>query len=684
MAGAPYCTNNLPPAYLCMQSTDIYVDMIFALLCIASSLCEHVSLEVSFSADGSVVPSRALLVGLKVGVPEKSLALMLDFNSSGVEVDSCLYRESHTYDATGSKSDVILFEEQLFVGSEPRGYFRMGVEQHCEEHQMPEHYYSNCVGPLCGGLIGASRRSALWQIWTSFTLSFEHLHLGSRNPYHKSDPVGDDKEISCLGTSDERLCEYRAKIGGIEVTVDFHTENSYIYVPESIYAMYMDDFSPGTVHGTERALSMDKSTKRLFARAMSGHANATVSPRAAIMRFKERLKASFERATLTSRYMRNVEEYYTSREWPPIVIEPTGESTATIVLDYDVLVHSPTGYGSFTGENGQRFFGESSDLATTVLLKPHRYDDRVSIGNGVLRRYTFHKNVLEGRVIVEQRTQVEHLTPVEVILVMALLTIYVRSLCYSLEILAPLGLCMPLFCKDCNADQTRASHHKRKTLHSVKEAFVFLLAFLAPLFMMRRLSYCIDPRTNVAMYIWAWFSIAVNAAGLCKTTLIAWATQNSYRPAPGMYCWRSFRLQLSRFACSEQLSLLSVLLASFVLRKETLGGLFSSLVSCAMITNATRHAYQAFRVRVFRPHALQMHRSDMPTKEVNDVWFLFVLLVLVCANFVLTVPFLYHYVLIPTFRSSGAASFAVMSSVSFGTFLVEIHGLSYIKSRPIN
>jgi hypothetical protein len=152
------------------------------------------TLDLTFSGDSSI-PSRALVTTARFGTPEQRYRLLLDFNHSGMAINSCHRDKSRTFDtaARNMSSDLVLFEEEEFMRPEPRDFFRTPMRDQCDgAHDMPQRFYDVCqgtdAGSGCVGIIGLSPLSSVWEVWTAFTLSMEALHLGRRNPFFHQPP----------------------------------------------------------------------------------------------------------------------------------------------------------------------------------------------------------------------------------------------------------------------------------------------------------------------------------------------------------------------------------------------------------------------------------------------------------------------------------------------------------------
>lgn len=220
-------------------------------LCFARAVgadMSYSSLAFDYSADTAEVPSRALLVSLNVGAPTQRKRLMVDFSSDRIELSDCIKQDSYTYDVNRT-TDVILFEEEQITDHRARAVYRVPVQEHCEDiGKLGERYYKNCLSRQCRGIAGLSRRSPLWDVWTALTYGLDGLKLGASHPStlaRRRLP-----SAPCMRDT-EGLCDIDANVtfrlenawppetgASWRVRVQFHAENSYIYVPADIYDAY--------------------------------------------------------------------------------------------------------------------------------------------------------------------------------------------------------------------------------------------------------------------------------------------------------------------------------------------------------------------------------------------------------------------------------------------------------------
>ena len=109
--------------------------------------------------------------------------------------------------------------------------------------------------------------------------------------------------------------------GGIDVVVDFHTHDSYIYVPQRIYALYMSSVSLGNVHGSKRLRfgAERNETGDSRRRSIVSDDGVLVAPPAEQRKqFHARLEEARQRHADRSVYYRNSLHRFTMSQWLPL------------------------------------------------------------------------------------------------------------------------------------------------------------------------------------------------------------------------------------------------------------------------------------------------------------------------------------------------------------------------------
>ena len=130
--------------------------------------------------------------------------------------------------------------------------------------------------------------------------------------------------------------------------------------------------------------------------------------------------------------------------------------------------------------------------------------------------------------------------------------------------------------------------HRRTPYNVFREAVIYTFALVVPLIALVRLVTFVNTQRHTAFYVWAWLSIGANSIVLLVNLLYSTIIVGGKRPASGSYCWRSFRIIETRAASSEQLMIIGVLIFTFVLHRETLGSVTTSIVGIFMLANAVR------------------------------------------------------------------------------------------------
>jgi hypothetical protein len=638
--------------------------LVFIISCVGDPRERFVSLELGFSADSASVPSRSLVTYLRIGIPEQRYGLMLDYNSTCIELDHCQRDRSRTFNIVGPPNDLVLLEEEEILNPELRGSFRLPVEEHCGVvHNMrAQNYYDNCLSERCNGIIGMSPFSSVWEIFLgAYTLSLESLHLGRSNPFFHQPPSSnsalmdddgfdndDHVVVDCNPRAPSGLCEFEARIGGIDVVVDFHTHDSFIYLPHRIYSLYMSSIDIEDFHGSHRLnfSAIDEFADTHHHRHTKRDSLQIEPHREERDVFHDRLSDARERIADRSIYYRNSLHRFTMSQWLPLVVELRG-GTGALVLDSDLLVHSPSYANSYAGVErsaSEHFFSESAVLQQTILMKPHPTEpksNRVSIGNGILRRYTLHVDLLHHRMLIEERVIVEHLTWIEQLVATILFTYFLGSVTYSLELLTPLSLGIGHRKAGTDELESNDMQHKRISSHSLREAIFFVVILVVPPVVLARLPVFVPHSMRYAyFYVWAWTTLAVNGICLLANLYYSLTVARGNRPAAGTFLWRSFRVGLSRAASAEHLVLLGIFCISLILRREGLGTPIAAVVGAITIANGVRQLYLDARFKLslwaiidaHRESPIAVRRIDLPRRADNKLWGAYVVLVLFLVN----------------------------------------------------
>jgi hypothetical protein len=183
--------------------------------------------------------------------------------------------------------------------------------------------------------------------------------------------------------------------------------------------------------------------------------------------------------------------------------------------------------------------------------------------------------------------------------------------------------------------------------------------------------------------MWAWTTLLVNGVCLVVNLFYSALVAHGNRPASGAYCWRSFRLVLSRTSTSEQLALLTCFCLTVILRRDNLGTPLGVVVGVASIANNVRYFYQAMQYRYalniarrYRSQAMPP-RSDWPHDGDNSVWGVFVFVVILALNTLATTAFFATNVFWSEFNfSTWLVVAGVALSVAVGVWVVHQYASS--------
>ena len=666
-------------AYTAIEQAMTAQTIFCALLCVA--LSEHVTLELQFSADNARVPSRALMAAVSIGVPEHRYNLMLDFNSSVMEIDECMFMRSFTYDIVRNDTDMVLFEEDDLADPQPHGYYRFPVLQHCTDvGGMPERFYRSCLDEKCKGILGLGRYSPMWDIWSAFTLTLDALHLGSTNQYHKhSEEYGD--VLQCSGSSQEQLCEFEATIGDRTVLVDFHLEDSYVYVPQHIYSLYIAGRDLSGVSGATRLATGSGHVQRQG--AAQNVTAETQRFRAALTEGAHKLKN--EQLQQLSAFSRRSGAAYRG-DLPPLVFRGS-TSDATVVVDEDLLLHVPSSSGSVGGDQytaASQFFGERSMPASTLMLKP-RDNNKVSIGNSILRRYTMHKNQLTNTLLLEERLFVEHFSLTELLAALLLYTYFIYSLCHTLHKTVAMGLCLSRQCESCQSELSPYARRRVTTCWKVLPTVFDLLIVAVSVWALVNVLPLLSDDEGGKFKRWLWLFLIVN--GLVALLLMI-PSKSPHTPPDGTFCWRTFRTAVALSSSLESVALVGLMALAAVIRRENLGSLLTSAIVLAYLFNIWRHLLQAFfysRAQLTWPLVIFPVRiADFPSAVQEILWIVFILCYLAMLNFGLFLFVSLRFVLLPATRSASLTALLLLATLTLSAWVLQSYEIDIMKQRAFS
>jgi len=353
------------------------------LLASGAGAAEYVTLDFDFSADVAEVPSRSMLTKINIGVPILRRSLMVDFERSDIELEDCIKKQSYTYDQNDT-SDVVLFEEEHITDARARASFRFTVREHCEDvGQLGDRYYKNCLSDECQGILGLSRLSPFWSVWSAFTLGLDGLKLGNDHPRLGDVGIRSSPVVQCRSDT-KGVCDFDAMVsedgGPRRYRVQFHAENSYTYLPVHLFERF-EDYELDAID----LLDPDPAT---------GHSLVLRLDRRVLMHTPDPAHA-----------------------------------------------HSSPRRNSATS-----FFSQHTRASETMLAKPWANDSAISIGNAVLTHYTLHVDLVQNRATFELRVRREHLTVITLAMATVLFFLLMRSVCLSTYEMAWLSNGLPVSC----------------------------------------------------------------------------------------------------------------------------------------------------------------------------------------------------------------------------------------------
>lgn len=690
--------------------------MLLLILLAANVACDNDAfISMLLEQSSTTSPSRLLTTYISIGRPEKRYLVVVDFERNEIDLNLCMRERSYTFDVTeldNRTSDIVLFVDDTLVEPVKRGIYRLPIREHCASDE-PFTYLPCLTLDKCAGVLGLGPLSPLWIKWSSVTIAHNALHFGESNPRREARK---DERIRCAGALDERLCQFPATLAGRNVTVDFHSNDSYIYVPADIYRYYAEERNLYGFTNAQRraALRVDARRQKLID-ALHNHDNTTTHlarhrnmTRAA---FSERLRADHEVALAHSTYYRSTHDVTDLAEWPPLVLLPLSvrrlrnashhhhhhrrqhdndddEDAGThnlVVLEYDLLVFSPL----FSGTYGRRARSSSTlpfagmmDSTRTLMLRPFAdasITDRVSLGNVFFRHYRIYKDVVHNTLEITERFSCDNLSDVEVLGGLYLYAYFIFSVCRVMWYSVTLTMSLNRRCPVCNEAMSPYAPHR------VPPSFLVLLGIAGDALLIGisvwslvhieaflREAAAEMSELAVNFVTWSWLMAAPN---ILVVLFVLIGTPGQHAPPDGTFCWRTFRWTIAKAACSEQVALLGLLWMSLILQTDTLGTSLSVFIAALLFFSASHHFVhlvlfeQDFgttllhfvrRVSpqsiVSRPAPISVpfrpHTGSFPDADVNTVWFAFSLLLLFLLNVVFTTVILLRYIVLPAVSES--------------------------------
>ena len=177
-------------------------------------------------------PQHYLTTTITIGRPERRYKMLVDFSAHELDMRTCMSDASYTFESGRTSSDIVMLSDDALLDPVKRGIYRMRMRDHCDPLAAPFNSTTCAAVVGCEGVLGVGARSPLWVKWSGVTITKQALHIGARHPYRLPPKT---ERIACSGARTERLCEFEALFAGRRVRVDFHSHDSYIYVPADLH-----------------------------------------------------------------------------------------------------------------------------------------------------------------------------------------------------------------------------------------------------------------------------------------------------------------------------------------------------------------------------------------------------------------------------------------------------------------
>lgn len=663
----------------------------FLLFFLSISSCidndDFVSLDLDIGSDKSAA-SHLITTTVTIGKPEKRYEMLVDFTSDEIVMKYCMHTKSYTFEiASNQTSDIIMFSDDTLLDPVKRGIYRFPIRERCSSSDaFPS---QECLSSdSCAGVLGLGPNSPIWVKWSAATITRTSIHLGATNPRKLAEK---EEKVSC--TDNSNLCSFNAIFVGRPVTVDFHSHDSYIYVPNDIYQRYTEERNLyGFTNAQKRsALQLQEAREKakVYGQTIELDEKSGDTGSNSRILFSERLENERQLALQYSAYYRATHEITDRAAWPPVVLLPmlqskTSATTNLIVLDFDLLVHSPHhsgSYGKSSRVSSSVPFAEYSNTMMTLMLRPHPNEsitDRVSLGSMFFRRYNVHRNYVTNTIEIVEKFATENLSNFEVIGGLYLYAYFIYSLCRMMSYSVSLSVSLNRRCPICaEASSPYTKHRLPPTLISILAIFCDMFMLLIAGWLLQHIETLLSESALAdanGFSVWSWLLFVPNAL---VVLLMALTSPGHSSPSDGTFCWRTFRLTVTYAACSEQVALLGLLWMTIILHSDTLGTTLSVFVAAAMFFSAVHHFSHVFIFEhdlathlisyiTRQPLPVQSVKRVFPSERANMTWFMFVLLVLFMLNIVLTLIVMMRYIVLPVLNSS--------------TMALVIYGLAFLLS----
>lgn len=646
---------------------------LFVLCCRAFDNDGYVTLELDTGSAKS--PSHVITTTITIGRPEKRYEMLVDFTRNEIDMKSCLHTVSYTFDVSpdsNNTSDVIMFSDDSLLDPVKRGIYRFPIREHCAADEPLDSAQCN-ASPTCGGVLGLGPLSPIWLKWSSATITRSALNLGRTHPRQQT-----EKSEKLVCGEDSKLCSFNAIFAGRPVTVDFHSHDSYIYVPADIYERYTEERNLYGFTNAQKRSALQMRDARQRARVNSQTDVDDSYNASSRILFAERLENERQLALQYSSYYRATHENTDRANWPPIVALPLASDSApsttnVIVIDYDLLVYSPHNsgtYGKRRSISANVPFAEYANSMLTLMMRPHRNDsitDRISLGNTFLRRYNMRIDRADNTVEIVEKFATDNLADVEVIGGLYLYVYFIYSVCRMMAYAVNLTVSLNRRCPTCAEPQSPYQQHNLPSSPLIVIGIVGdLLMLLTSLWLLMRVETILSdsPLPDAAPFLlWSWLLVIPNLGVMLFSRFAA----PTHRAAPdGSFCWRTFRSTVTYAACSQQISLLGLLWLSIILHTDTIGTTLSALISAAIFFSSVHHVVHVYlfehdfatcllefsRNKIARyPEDEQARKGSFPDPQSNVLWFIFVVVVLVLLNAAASAVVTLRYVVVPVLNS---------------------------------
>jgi hypothetical protein len=186
-------------------------------------VCTQIVAYLDYNAQNEDIKYSVLL---SIGNPHNRIKMTVDFNYDGLIVYSNLAELSSSWSSEGGGTDIVTFGDEKY-----RIHIILDPSRSLEESSK------SC--PSCGGIVGFSSSSFIWQIWSSMSLTSSTVILGSFHSLFKfKQHECNSCIVSCIPNVNGGLCATEGHVNGVLYKILFSSE-PFTFLPEDFFYDYI-------------------------------------------------------------------------------------------------------------------------------------------------------------------------------------------------------------------------------------------------------------------------------------------------------------------------------------------------------------------------------------------------------------------------------------------------------------